>query len=63
MPAPFYFYSNSIRYASAMTGAPDYASFKLGWWELSDNLQRMRDLIDLKYRLLKEGRERHHQPH
>ncbi len=42
------FYSNSIRYASAMTGAPDYASFKNGWWELSDNLQKMRDMIDLK---------------
>jgi len=42
------FYSNSIRYASAMTGAPDYAAFKNGWWELSDNLQKMRDLIDLK---------------
>lgn len=42
------FYSNSIRYASAMTGAPDYASFKLGWWELSENLKKMRDLIELK---------------
>lgn len=40
------FYSNSIRYASAMTGAPDYTTFKLGWWELSDNLQKMRDMID-----------------
>lgn len=48
------FYSSSIRYASAMTGAPDYASFKLGWWELSDNLQKMRDMIDIKYRLLKD---------
>lgn len=42
------FYSNSIRYASAMTGAPDYTSFKLGWWELSENLQKMKDLIELK---------------
>ncbi|MDA8077895.1 MAG: multiheme c-type cytochrome [Nitrospiraceae bacterium] len=42
------FYSNSIRYASAMTGAPDYTSFKLGWWELSDNLQRMKDAIEAK---------------
>ncbi len=42
------FYSNSIRYASAMTGAPDYTAFKLGWWELSDNLQKMRDHIELK---------------
>lgn len=42
------FYSNSIRYASAMTGAPDYAAFKNGWWELSENLEKMRDLIDQK---------------
>ncbi len=45
------FYANSIRYASAMTGAPDYAAFKNGWWEFSDNLQKMRDTIDVKYRL------------
>ena len=44
------FYSNSIRYASAMTGAPDYAAFKLGWWELAENLQRMKDMIELKSR-------------
>ena len=42
------FYSNSVRYASAMTGAPDYAAFKNGWWELSENLQKMRDMIDIK---------------
>jgi hydroxylamine dehydrogenase len=47
------FYSNSIKYASAMTGAPDYAAFKNGWWELSDNLQKMRDMIDLKESLKK----------
>jgi len=47
------FYSSSIRYASAMTGAPDYATFKNGWWELSDNLQKMRDTIDLKEQLKK----------
>lgn len=40
------FYSSSIRYASAMTGAPDYTTFKLGWWELSDNLQKMKKLLD-----------------
>ena len=33
------FYGNSIRYASAMTGAFDYASFKNGWWDLNLNLQ------------------------
>jgi len=42
------FYSNSIRYASAMTGAPDYASFKNGWWSLSENLQRMKDWAEFK---------------
>jgi hypothetical protein len=42
------FYSNSIRYASAMTGAPDYTSFKNGWWDLSENLQHMKDWIELK---------------
>ncbi|HLE41693.1 MAG TPA: hydroxylamine oxidase, partial [Nitrospirota bacterium] len=42
------FYSSTIRYASAMTGAPDYTSFKLGWWELTNNLAEMRDVIDLK---------------
>jgi hypothetical protein len=42
------FYSNSIRYASAMTGAPDYTAFKNGWWYLNENLQQMKDLIDLK---------------
>jgi len=48
------FYSNSVRYASAMTGAHDYAAFKLGWWELSRNLQEMRDMIDMKYNFLKQ---------
>jgi hypothetical protein len=28
------FFANSIRYASAMAGAPDYASFHNGWWDL-----------------------------
>lgn len=42
------FYSNSIRYASAMTGAPDYASFKNGWWSLTENLQRMKDWAQFK---------------
>ncbi|NJD56526.1 MAG: hydroxylamine oxidase [Nitrospirae bacterium] len=47
------FYASSVRYASAMTGAPDYAAFKNGWWELSDNLQKMRDTIDQKKNLRK----------
>ncbi len=45
------FYANTIRYSSAMTGAPDYTSFKLGWWELSDNLRQMKDAIDMKYEI------------
>jgi hydroxylamine dehydrogenase len=42
------FYANSIRYASAMTGAPDYATFKNGWWKLNQNIQFMKDWIELK---------------
>jgi len=42
------FYSNSIRYASAMSGAPDYATFKNGWWDLNENLQEMRGWIELR---------------
>jgi hypothetical protein len=42
------FYANSVKYASAMTGAPDYATFKNGWWNLTENLQQMKDWIELK---------------
>ena len=42
------FYANSVKYASAMTGAPDYATFKNGWWNLTENLQQMKDWIKLK---------------
>ena len=49
------FYSNSIRYASAMTGAQDYAAFKLGWWELTNNLMMMRDAVDIKSVVKKKG--------
>lgn len=41
------FYANSVRYGAAM-GGPDYATFKNGWWYLSENLQQMRESIDLK---------------
>jgi cytochrome c1 len=44
------FYANSIKYASAMTGAPDYATFKNGWWKLTENLQHMKDWIELNKR-------------
>lgn len=45
------FYCNSIRYASAMTGAPDYTSFKNGWWSLNENLRQMEDWIELKKKM------------
>ncbi len=38
-------YANSIRYASAMSG-PDYATFKNGWWDMTKNLQDMKEEID-----------------
>ena len=42
------FYTNSVRYASAMTGAADYATFKNGWWFLSETLQHMKEWMELK---------------
>jgi len=48
------FYSNSIRYASAMAGTPDYTSFKLGWWELNQNLTEMKKAIDTVYKKRKK---------
>ncbi len=42
------FFANSVRYASAMTGAPDYAAFKHGWWDMTNNLLEMKEMIDLK---------------
>jgi hypothetical protein len=47
------FYANSVKYASAMTGAPDYATFKNGWWNLTENLQQMKDWIEL----IKQGKK------
>ncbi len=41
------FYANSVRYGSAMIGQ-DYAAFKSGWWDLTENLQKMKDLMELK---------------
>ncbi len=46
------FYANSLRYGSAMMG-PDYAAFKNGWWNLTKNLQDMKDSIDIKSALKK----------
>jgi hydroxylamine dehydrogenase len=42
------FYANTVRYASAMTGGYDYTGFNNGWWELSKNLEEMKDLMELK---------------
>lgn len=39
------FYSNSIRYAAAMSG-PDYAGFKNGWLELSHTVYKMQKLLN-----------------
>ncbi len=43
------FYANSVRYAAAM-GGPDYATFKNGWFYLSENLHKMRDWLSKKGR-------------
>jgi len=40
----WFFYANSIRYASAM-GGPDYATFKNGWWQLTENLYKLHDYV------------------
>jgi hypothetical protein len=40
-------FANSVRYASAMSG-PDYAAFKNGWFDLSRNLQEMKNFIELE---------------
>ncbi len=43
------FFANSVRYASAMTGAPRYAVFKNGWWDMTNNnIAEMKEMIDLK---------------
>ncbi|MFZ5997235.1 MAG: multiheme c-type cytochrome [Nitrospirota bacterium] len=51
------FYANTVRYSSAMTGAPDYGAFKLGWWELTNNLRNMKELIDLKKQRNKDAKK------
>jgi len=42
------FYANTMRYSAAMTGAPDYQAFKHGWWDMSKNLDQMKNTIKLK---------------
>lgn len=56
------FYANSTRYAAAMSG-PDYATFKLGWWELNRNLKEMETFLRVQRALraaprLRQRRER-----
>jgi len=41
------FYANSVRYASAM-GSANFATFKNGWWYLTENMQNMKDWIEIK---------------
>ncbi|QII13016.1 hypothetical protein KsCSTR_36370 [Candidatus Kuenenia stuttgartiensis] len=36
----WFFYANSIRFASAMIGA-DHATFKNGWWQLTKNFHEI----------------------
>ena len=40
-------YSNSIRYAAAMSG-PDYAGFKNGYYSLSNTLKQMQSSLSQK---------------
>jgi hypothetical protein len=45
--AQWLFYANSTRFASAMGGA-DYGVFANGRWELSHNIQKMKDWLEFK---------------
>lgn len=57
------FYGNSARYASAMTGAFDYAAFKNGWWEMSENVEKMierLDVLKMLHGVVRHEKEEHH---
>lgn len=41
-----------------MTEAPDYAAFKNGWWDLSENLQKMKEMLELKQTLSKKSMQK-----
>jgi len=43
------FYANSVRYAAAMMG-PDYAAFKNGWYEMTKNLEQMRNFNKINFK-------------
>ncbi len=49
----WFFYANTVRYASAMMGA-DYGAFENGRWHLSKNIREMGDWLEFKLR--KPGR-------
>jgi hydroxylamine dehydrogenase len=49
------FYANTMRYSSAMTGAPDYQAFKHGWWDMQKILREMKDMVNLKSALRKNS--------
>jgi hydroxylamine dehydrogenase len=42
------FFANSIRYASAMAGAPDYAAFHNGWWDMQKAMEELREAVHMK---------------
>ena len=42
------FFANSIRYASAMAGAPDYAAFHNGWWNMQKAIEELKNTAHMK---------------
>ena len=50
------FYANTMRYSAAMTGAPDYQAFKHGWWDMTKNIEVMKNTIEVKT-LLKNSKK------
>ena len=42
------FFANSIRYASAMGGAQDYAAFHNGWWNMHKAIEKLKDAAHMK---------------
>jgi hypothetical protein len=50
------FYANTMRYSAAMTGAPDYQAFEHGWWDMSKNLEQMKDMINLRTAIKENGK-------
>ena len=42
------FFANSIRYASAMAGAPDHAAFHNGWWNMQKAIEELKEAVHIK---------------